>query len=83
MAKTKKESLKVIEQSILDNNVCPELANQATQLVFGDGNEDAELLFIGEAPGKNEDIKGLPFVGSAGKFLDEVLESIKLRRGGG
>ncbi len=80
MAKTKKESLKVIEQSILDNNVCPELANQATQLVFGDGNEDAELLFIGEAPGKNEDIKGLPFVGSAGKFLDEMLESIKLRR---
>ena len=80
MAKTKKESLKVIEQSILDNNVCPELANQATQLVFGDGNEDAELLFIGEAPGKNEDLQGKPFVGAAGKFLNEMLESVGLKR---
>lgn len=80
MAKTKQESLEAIKQSILDNEVCPELATQATQLVFGDGNPDAELLFIGEAPGKNEDLQGLPFVGAAGKFLNEMLESVDLER---
>ncbi len=80
MAKTKQESLEAIKQSILDNKVCPELAAEATQLVFGDGNEDAELLFIGEAPGKNEDLQGKPFVGAAGKFLNEMLESVGLKR---
>lgn len=80
MAKTKQESLNNIRQSILDNNICPELAEQATQLVFGDGNPDAELLFIGEAPGKNEDLQGKPFVGAAGKFLNEMLESVGLKR---
>ena len=80
MAKSKQESLKKIKQAILDKNVCPELANSATQLVFGDGNPNADLIFVGEAPGKNEDIKGIPFVGAAGKFLDEMLESISLNR---
>lgn len=80
MAKTKQESLKVIHQSILDNKVCPELASSATQLVFGDGNADADIVFVGEAPGKNEDLVGLPFVGAAGKFLDEMLASIDLKR---
>ena len=50
------------------------------RLVFGDGNPDADIVFIGEAPGKNEDLKGLPFVGAAGKFLDEMLSSIDLKR---
>lgn len=80
MAKTKQESLRGIKQSILDNKVCPELAAQATQLVFGEGSPDAELLFIGEAPGKNEDMQGKPFVGAAGKFLNEMLESVGLNR---
>ena len=80
MAKTKQERLDEIKQSILDNNVCPELAESATQLVFGSGNPDADIVFIGEAPGKNEDIQGIPFIGAAGKFLNEMLESIKLKR---
>jgi DNA polymerase len=48
--------------------------------VFGDGNIDADLVFIGEAPGKNEDIQGIPFVGAAGKFLNEMLAMIELKR---
>lgn len=69
-----------IKAAILAKNVCPELAKQATQLVFGDGNPSAEIVFIGEAPGKNEDIQGKPFVGAAGKFLDEMLAGIGLKR---
>lgn len=58
----------------------PALRAGATQMVFGDGNPDAEILFIGEAPGKNEDIQGIPFVGAAGKFLNEMLATIGLER---
>lgn len=47
---------------------------------MGDGNPDADIVFIGEAPGKNEDEQGLPFVGAAGKFLNEMLASIGLNR---
>jgi uracil-DNA glycosylase family 4 len=57
-----------------------ELKKTATQPVPGAGNPDAEIVFIGEAPGKNEDLKGIPFVGAAGKFLDEMLGEIKLER---
>jgi DNA polymerase len=49
--------------------------------VFGSGNADADLMFIGEAPGANEDKQGLPFVGQAGKLLDNMLAAIGLRRG--
>jgi uracil-DNA glycosylase len=80
MAKSKQQQLDVIKQQILDDKVCPELAEGATQLVFGDGNPEAELVFIGEAPGKNEDLQGIPFVGAAGKFLNEMLEMIGLKR---
>jgi len=69
-----------IKAAILEQNICPELAASATQLVFGDGNLDADIVFIGEAPGKNEDIQGIPFVGAAGKFLNEMLASINLKR---
>lgn len=47
---------------------------------MGDGNPDADIVFIGEAPGKNEDEQGLPFVGAAGKFLNEMLGTIGLER---
>lgn len=76
----KQQKLDAIRQQILDDKVTPELAKQATQLVFGSGNPDAEIVFVGEAPGKNEDLKGEPFVGAAGKFLDEMLQSVNLQR---
>ncbi len=76
----KQDKLNKLKQQIIDDNVCSDLAKTANQLVFGDGSVDAELVFIGEAPGKNEDIQGLPFVGAAGKFLNEMLGTIKLKR---
>src|SRR3989344_419984 len=78
--KTKQAKLDAIAKDIVEQNICPELAKDATQLVFGEGNPDAELVFIGEAPGKNEDLQGKPFVGAAGKFLNEMLEMIGLKR---
>ncbi len=60
---------------------CPQLAAERTQVVFGAGNADADLLFVGEAPGRNEDEKGLPFVGQAGRLLDTLLGEIGLARG--
>ena len=76
----KKEQIAKVAQKIRENNICPELREQATQLVMGDGNPDADIVFIGEAPGKNEDEQGLPFVGAAGKFLNEMLATIDLKR---
>jgi len=58
---------------------CP-LSRTRTQVVFGSGNADAGLMFVGEAPGANEDRQGLPFVGQAGKLLDKLLEEIGLTR---
>lgn len=77
---SKQQQLDEIAQRIVDDKVTPELAEQATQLVFGDGNPDSEIVFIGEAPGKNEDLQGKPFVGASGKFLGEMLEMIGLKR---
>jgi DNA polymerase len=76
----KQDQLDQIAAEIIKNNVCPDLAKSAKHLVFGAGSPDARIIFIGEAPGKNEDITGLPFVGAAGKFLNELLESIGLVR---
>ncbi|HWI22877.1 MAG TPA: uracil-DNA glycosylase [Baekduia sp.] len=59
---------------------CPELARTRTQVVFGAGNWDAELLFVGEAPGRHEDEQGRPFVGAAGKLLGELLSEIGMSR---
>jgi DNA polymerase len=58
---------------------CP-LAESRTNVVFGAGDADADLMFVGEAPGRNEDEAGLPFVGQAGKLLDRLLEEIGLDR---
>lgn len=63
----------------LRNAPCP-LAKHATQPVPGEGNPDANVFFIGEAPGKHEDLIGRPFVGAAGNILDDLLQSISLRR---
>ncbi len=76
----KQIELDKIKKEIIEQKICPELAAVATQLVFGDGNPDAEAVFVGEAPGRNEDLQGLPFVGAAGKFLDEMLSMIGMKR---
>ena len=76
----KQEQLDQIKAEIVKNNVCPDLALTATNLVFGDGDPNADIVFIGEAPGKQEDEQGLPFVGASGKFLSEMLAGINLRR---
>lgn len=77
----KAKLLSDIQQQIAADDPAPELRAGATQLVFGDGNPSADIVFIGEAPGKNEDLQGKPFVGAAGKFLDEMLQMIDLKRG--
>ena len=56
------------------------LAEGRTQVVFGNGNPDADLMFVGEAPGFHEDQQGFPFVGQAGKLLDQLLAGIGLKR---
>lgn len=77
---TKQQLLDDLRKEIIEKNICPELAATATNLVMGDGNLDAEIVFIGEAPGKNEDEQGLPFVGAAGKFLNEMLAQANMVR---
>ncbi len=73
----KEELLNQIKEEILnDKNI--HLKETATNLVFGKGNPDSKIIFVGEAPGENEDIQGLPFVGAAGKNLDKMLEKIGL-----
>ena len=77
---TKIAQITELAEEISAKNITPDLAAQATQLVMGDGNLDADIVFIGEAPGKNEDLQGLPFVGASGKFLNEMLASVGLER---
>ncbi len=59
---------------------CPELASTRTQVVFGSGNANAGLMFVGEAPGAREDEQGIPFVGAAGKLLGDLLAEVGLTR---
>ena len=69
-----------LAQEIIAKNICPELKEQAIQLVMGDGNPNADIVLIGEAPGKKEDIEGKPFIGAAGKFLNAMLEAANMQR---
>ncbi len=69
-----------IKDQITADGITPELASSAIQLVFGSGNPESHLVFIGEAPGAKEDKVGEPFVGASGKFLNQMLESIGLDR---
>lgn len=68
-----------LEQKVKKCKKCP-LKDGRTNVVFGSGNVNADVLIIGEAPGKNEDLEGLPFVGKAGKYLDELLSIAGLNR---
>lgn len=74
------QKLDQLRDEIIAQKVCAALATQATQLVMGEGNPNADIVFIGEAPGKKEDELGLPFVGASGRFLNEMLESVGLAR---
>jgi len=72
-------TLDSIRAEIGDCQRC-KLAPKRTNIVFGSGNPDAELVFVGEAPGFDEDQQGLPFVGRAGQLLTKIIESIDLKR---
>lgn len=76
----KQAQLDALKQEIIEKKVTPDLAATAKNLVMGEGNLNAEIVFIGEAPGKSEDEQGLPFVGAAGKFLNEMLAAAGLER---
>jgi DNA polymerase len=80
MTDNKQQQLDDLQADILEKNVCPDLAAQAMNLVMGDGNINADIVFIGEAPGKKEDEQGVPFVGAAGTFLNEMLAAADMKR---
>ena len=73
-------SLQVLQQEVAACTRCGELASTRTQTVFGVGDPNARLCFLGEAPGADEDRQGAPFVGRAGQLLNKILEACKLRR---
>ena len=72
-------NLEELRTSCLDCHACP-LGDTRTKLVFGVGNPNADLMFVGEAPGEQEDLSGTPFVGRAGQLLDRYLEAVDIRR---
>ena len=80
-AAERREELKAVWRQAQSCTNCPQLAATRQTVVFGSGNADADLMFIGEAPGANEDRQGLPFVGQAGRLLDTLLEEIAMNRG--
>jgi uracil-DNA glycosylase len=80
-AAERREELKAVWRQAQSCTNCPQLASTRQTVVFGSGNADADLMFVGEAPGANEDKQGLPFVGQAGRLLDTLLEEIGLTRG--
>jgi uracil-DNA glycosylase len=79
-AAERREALKRLLSQARSCTRCPELAATRKSVVFGAGNADADLMFVGEAPGASEDEQGLPFVGRAGKLLSQLLEEIGLDR---
>ena len=76
---TRRDRLVELFHETQNCELCP-LSATRTKVVFGAGNADADLMFIGEAPGAQEDLQGLPFVGRAGALLNELLEGIGMRR---
>lgn len=72
--------LEIVAGKVAQCTLCPELASTRTQTVFGVGNPRAKIMFVGEAPGADEDKQGEPFVGRAGKLLDKIIEACQLKR---
>lgn len=79
-AEERREALRALYREAQGCVRCPQLAQARHTVVFGAGDADADLMFVGEAPGADEDRQGLPFVGRSGKLLDRLLEEIGLRR---
>ena len=77
--KQKKIELEKLRKKLSEIKNC-DLKNNASNLVFSDGNPSAKIMIIGEGPGANEDKEGLPFVGRAGQLLDKMLNAINLSR---
>jgi uracil-DNA glycosylase family 4 len=80
LAEQRREELKEVLAQAKGCVRCSELAASRRNVVFGAGNADADLMFVGEAPGASEDEQGLPFVGAAGKLLEKLLGEIGLSR---
>ena len=76
----KRRELQVLEEQVSGCTRCPELAATRTQTVFGVGSPDAELCFLGEAPGADEDAQGEPFVGAAGQLLNRIIAACGMKR---
>ncbi len=76
---TAKRSLEDIQSELGDCQRC-KLCSGRTHIVFGVGAADADLMFVGEAPGRDEDLQGIPFVGKAGQLLTRIIQAIDLRR---
>jgi DNA polymerase len=79
-ASERRDALKAVWAQAQTCTRCPQLAATRKKVVFGGGNADAELMFVGEAPGASEDEQGLPFVGHAGKVLERLLGEIGMSR---
>ena len=77
----RREELKAVWEQASVCTRCPQLAASRQTVVFGAGNADADLMFVGEAPGAKEDEHGLPFVGASGKLLEQLLGEIGMERG--
>src|SRR3989338_3394455 len=86
MLKKKKNSFSLmasfenLKQEYISCQKCPKLCKSRSQVVFGSGNPQAKILFIGEAPGASEDKQGIPFCGASGQVLNQLLESVNLSR---
>src|ERR671915_1682471 len=79
-AAERRDELKAVWRQAQSCTKCPQLASTRNTVVFGSGNADADLMFVGEAPGRSEDEQGLPFVGQAGRLLETLLSEIGLSR---
>ena len=79
-ARSEAEALTAIRDDIGDCTRCKLHALGRQQIVYGVGNANADLMFVGEAPGADEDIQGIPFVGRAGQLLTKIIEAIGLKR---
>jgi uracil-DNA glycosylase len=80
LVKLQTMTLQELEQHILEKPKPEGLEDLSNNLVFGEGDSDAKLMIVGEAPGEDEDLSGRPFVGRAGQLLDKILESVQMNR---